>query len=708
MNVQLTRRRFVIGTAVVGGIGVLQLALPARQVQAADAASPVLPVSAWLALDTQGRVRLRVNSSDIGQGAQTGLAQLVADEMDLPFAQMDLEMAPVAPDWYVRDGSYFTGGSRSISLSFEPFRRLGASARAMLVSSAASQWQVPAAECSTAAGQVHHAKTGATLAYGALAEHFLKQPVPAEPALKPRERWSLIGQPVPRVDTPAKVRGAATYGIDFERPGLLNAALMAAPAFGARLASVDPAPALAVPGVVRIVSLDNAVAVVARKYWQAQKGLAALAPAWTEAPAGPADSAALSAALAAVENAADAEVYVPEGSTREQFEREIDARFARAARIVEATYEVPFLSHCPLEPMNATAEFAADGALTLWAPMQAQKEMRAALATALELPETRITLHTLPAGGGFGRRLKTDYGVYAAQVAREVKAPVKLIWSREEDMTHGHYRPATRTHLAAAVAADGTLLALRASGGAINDTAVGGLAVLGYTDVAVRCAQKAVKASVPVGAWRAVDATQNAFFVESLVDEVAAALERDPLEYRRLLLRDKPRELRLLDAAAERIGYGKPAPGSAHGVAFFAGWGSRVCLILDLGRDTQGMPKMHRAVAAFDCGTAVNPDAVRAQVEGGITMGLSAALHEAIHIADGRVVEQNFDGYRLLRNGECPEIEVILFDSPDVPPGGAGEPPLPPAAPALANAWARLTGQRIRRLPLLETLRASA
>jgi isoquinoline 1-oxidoreductase subunit beta len=694
-----SRRSFLIAAGSAGAGLVIGFAVLERQQRPGEPPASG-ELNAWLSIAPDNTVTIRVTNIDMGQGAQTGLAQALADELEADWSRIRVDMAPIADPYLGKDGDdYYTGGSGSIRRHFDSFRQAGATARAMLVAAAAERWGVDPSSCAASNGAVSHPRSNRSLAFGDLAPAAARQPVPADVPLKPRSSWSLIGKPVPRLDLFDKINGRAVYGIDTQVPTMLVATLAQCPYFEGRLQGVDEKPALAIEGVRQVVKLENAVAVVAADFWTAKKGLDTLAPAWTRPETPVASDAAMFARLRSEIGAGDSDVATvpPE---KEVALRRVAAAFSSAHRTVEAEYRMPLLSHSPIEPMNAIARVTA-GRCELWAPMQDQISMRDDLAKALQIPKQAVVLHSTTIGGGLGRRLKTDYGVFAALVAQRVGQPVKLVWSREEDLTHDFYRPATVGRLRAALDKDLSIRALEYTGATTNDTAFGGMGGNYGIDLVAR--QKNVKMPLPIGAWRSVDASITVFMLESLVDEVAHAAGEDPVDYRRRLLVGNPRKLRVLDAAAEMAGWGRPPAGRFQGAAFFHsnGWETTICEIAELSVDAANRIKVHRVFCALDCGTAVNPDAIEAQAQGGIILGLSAALGESVTLKDGRVEQANFNAYHVLRLGQTPEIQVRILETPDAPIGGIGEPPVPPIAPAIANALFGATGKRIRLLPLV-------
>jgi isoquinoline 1-oxidoreductase beta subunit len=654
----------------------------------------------WVSVTPDGIVRIRTTRIDMGQGSQTGLAQIVADEMDADWSKIEIEMAPVTEEYLNKDGDYYTGGSQSIRNDGDAFAEAGAAARAMLIAAAARRWNVRAESLTAKNSEVIDTANNRRASYSELCDDAARLPIPKKVARKRAGARVLIGKPVAQLGLADKVTGKAKYGIDVELPNMLVATIAQCPTFGGRLASVDEKPALGVSGVRRVVKLENAVAVVADHFWAAKQGLAALSPQWTKRDAPLASDDAMFAKLRSEIGAADSVVAALDKNTKAS-EARVKAAFTNAHKIVEAEYQVPLLAHVPIEPMNATAHVH-NGICELWAPMQSQGDMRKDLAKALNLPVNNIVLHSTKVGGGFGRRLRTDYGVLAARVARDVGQPVKLLWTREEDVTHDCYRPASVGRARAALNADFSIAALDYTGATSNDTATGGFA-RNYKVSAAIVRQKMVKFDFPIGAWRSVDPSITVFFIESLVDEIAHEANIDPVEYRRHLLKETdPRGLRALDAAAELAGWGNAPSGHHQGVAFFGSeyWGTCVCHVLELSVESGNRITIHKVSCAIDPGTAINPQLVRAQAEGGLLLGLSAALGEAITLKDGAVEQHNYDSYTPIRLRNAPQIQVRVLESEGVPLGGVGEPPVPPAAPALANALFAATGKRIRRLPL--------
>jgi isoquinoline 1-oxidoreductase beta subunit len=688
-------RRYFLASAGAGTAGLL---IGIHACAPEGAKPPQTQLNKWIAVMPDGTVRIRTTRVDMGQGSQTGLAQIVADEMDADWSKVRVEMAPVVETYLDKDGDYYTGGSESIRFDFDAFADAGATARAMLIAAAAKKWDVKPESLLARNGEVIETAGRRRASYGALCTEAAKLPVPEKVSRKPVSARVLIGKPVAQLGLADKVIGKAQYGIDIEVPGMLVGTLAQCPYFGGKLAALDERPALAFPGVHHVVKFGDAVIVLADHFWAAQQGLVRLAPEWTRPADMIANDDAMFAKLRGEIGAKDSVVSALTKDTRAG-EARLRAAFASAHKVIQAEYQVPLLAHAPTEPMNAVARVNGV-ACEVWAPMQAQGDMRNELARALNLPKSSIVLHTTKVGGGFGRRLQTDYGVLAARVARHVGRPVKLIWTREEDTSHDFYRPASVGRVRAALNDDLLIAALEYAGATTNDTATGGFARnYAVADVVVR--QKRVGFHLPVGPWRSVDPSITVFFIETLVDEIAHETGADPLDYRRRLLKDDARGLRVLNAAAEQAGWGHAPAGHHQGIAFFnsAYWGTAIAEVVELSLDSNNRIRLHKVSCAIDPGTAVNPQLIRAQVEGGVLLGLSAALGERITLKNGAVEQHNFDSYAPLRFHAAPPIEVRVLESAGAPLGGVGEPPVPPAAPALGNALFAASGNRVRRLP---------
>ena len=741
-----SRRRFILGGigiagALVVGWGVLpprQRLYPSSPLQSADGA---IPLNGWVMIGTNGRVTVALAKNEMGQGVSTSLPMLVAEELDIPLAMVDITQAPIDkiygevalladglpfhPDdrgalkrtaqWLSKKGSrefgiMVTGGSSSVKDSWLTMREAGAAARAMLLAAAAEEWKVPLAECNTAAGFVVHG-SGKRASYGELAAKAATIK-PASYQLKDPSQFTLIGHTTMRRDSPAKVNGSALFGMDVKPEGLLYAAVKMSPVFGGSLTSFDQAAVAGMSGVLQVVPVAGtragspaSVAVIAKSWWQAQRAVAKLPVVW---------DAGANAKLSSASIAEQLKMRIEQESGFTYYKTgDIDSN-ASAAQTLHAEYSAPFLAHAALEPVNCTAQLK-DGKLTLWVPTQVPSIAVTSAAKAAGIDAEDVTLHTTYLGGGFGRRLETDMVMQAVAIAREAKgAPVQLVWSREDDTAHDFYRPAALARFTATLDANGkvqTYQSKSASGAPAqkmtarafglpesgpDNTTIEGLYDLCYEFPNQKMAHVIVDSGVPIGSWRSVGHSHNAFFKESFIDEIAHASKTDPVELRRSLLQNHPRHLAVLNAAVEKAG--KPAANRAHGVALHQSFGSIVAEVAEVSIE-DGKIRVHKVTCAVDCGIVVNPDGVRQQVESAVIYGLSAALYGEITIHDGQVVQKNFHNYPMLSMSQSPEIETILIQSAEAPEG-VGEPGLPPIAPAVANAVFTLTGKRLRSLPL--------
>jgi isoquinoline 1-oxidoreductase beta subunit len=709
------RRNFLKQLAAGGLLLGVGARVGAEERQESDTVSVAATVNGWVRISPSGEVTLLTNTSEIGQGTGTALAQILAEELDLAWKNIRLEMAPVEPRFFnPKWGEYATYGSAGIAGQFESLRTAGAQARAMLIAAAADAWGVSATECQTENGQVLHMPSNRHTAYGDLAAAAARQAIPTKVALKPKSQWRLIGKGVKRLDIPSKVDGSARYGIDVTMPGLLVAAIRQSPRFGGRLSRVDPAPALAVAGVRQVVPMLDAVAVVARDYWTASKALAKLEPEWDVRAASTATSPDYNAALVEAVKQGGA-LYVPAGATVESVTVDYQAAMRDAVRQVDAIYTVPFLSHAPMEPMNATARVSASGA-ELWLPTQNPSAAAAAVAADLGLPASAVTVHITLSGGGFGRRVEFDYALQAARIAKAAGAPVKLLWSREEDMRHDFYRPAAAVRLTAGVNASGRPVALRFdsacesllyySGGGNRraalpvDRSALGTPPSFYSIGPMLLTVKTMDVGVPVGYWRSVAASQNVFAYESFFDELAHLAGIDPAEWRRQLIPEGSRARGVLEAVLERSNWRQPTAAGRHrGLALVHVNDSFVAHVIEVSVKDGTAIKIHQVTTALDCGIAINPNSIRAQIEGSVAFALSATMYGEITVENGAVTQSNFDTYRPIRLPEMPPVDVMILDSAEAP-GGVGEEAVGPFAPALVNALFAATGRRIRELPL--------
>jgi isoquinoline 1-oxidoreductase beta subunit len=708
---QISRRWFIASVAAVGGGVALGLRLPEgiSSVSAAAAANPA-EVNAWVVIQPDDTVVIRVARSEMGQGITTALPMLVAEELGCDWSKVRAEFP--SPEENLRRkrawGEMSTGGSRSVRTSQEYLRKAGAAAREMLIAAAAAQWNVPVAECQAAKSVVTHKSSGRMLRYGEVAEAAAKLPPPAEPKLKDPKDWTLLGTPQKRLDTADKVTGKPIFGIDVRVPNMLYAAIVQCPVFGGTSKSYDQGKLRDLKGVRQVVPLPNAVAVVADSWWQAKKAADTLPVTWDEGQNGKVSSATIGEFLRGGLDAAGAAVVRKNG--------DVDAALATAVKRVEAEYGAPFLSHATMEPQNCTAHVTSDK-VEIWAPTQSGEAALAAAAAAAEVAPEKVVVHKTMLGGGFGRRgAVQDYVRQAVLIAKAVGQPVKLLWTREEDIRHDFYRPAAMARFTAGLDAAGmpvawrvrvtgpsivaNLFPQRLTNGVDQSFANGFTEEMAYEVPHYEVGYAMRATHVPVGFWRSVNHSQNGFFRESFIDEMAHAAGQDPYQYRRKLLSKDPVRLAVLDAAAQKAGWYKPAPqGVSRGIALVEAYGSMCAQVAEASIGDKGEMRVHRVTAALDTGHVVNPEILRAQTESGIVYGLSAALYGAITIENGRVSQGNFDDYEMLRLADMPVVETVLVPSGGFW-GGGGELGVPPLAPALCNAIFAATGKRIRSLPL--------
>jgi len=708
----VSRREFVTVMAATGGALLLGYRAEGAQ-RAASAAAGTTSASfapnAFIRIAPDGGITLIMPQAEMGQGVYTSLSMLLAEELEVAPSQIRLEHAPPDNKLYANQffGEQMTGASSSVRAFHEPLRRAGATARTMLVTAAAESWNVEPASCRAHKGVVTHTPTRRTLTYGALATRAAALPVPDKVTLKDPKDFTLIGTPAKRLDTPSKVNGTAQYGIDVRLPGMLIATVAASPVLGGKVADVDDQKAKTVPGVRQIVRLDDAVAVVGDHMWAAKQGLAALAIRWDDGPSANLGTADIVQGLAKASETA--------GVTARK-DGDPESALAGAAKKVEVVYESPFLAHATMEPMNCTVHVRKDSC-EVWTGSQVLSRARAAAAEVTGFPLEKVVVHNHYLGGGFGRRLEVDYVAQAVRIAKQVDAPVKVVWTREEDVQHDVYRPYYYDRLAAGLDQRGTPVAwthrivgpaiiARYLPGAFRDgkdvDAIDGAVQLLYDIPAIQVEH--VRHEEPVlntGFWRGVGVTHNNFVVESFVDELAAASAQDPVAFRRALLGKSPRALAVLDLAAREGRWGQPLPRNrGRGVSLlYSGWGSYLAQVADVEVTGSGDVRVHRIVCAVDCGQIVNPDIVRAQIESGIVYGISAALWGEVTLNNGRVEQSNFHNYRVLRMNEAPPIEVYLLRNGEAP-GGIGEPGTAVTAAALNNAIYAATGKRLRKLPL--------
>src|SRR5437763_7002861 len=687
------RREFLKTGAAAGATLLIGLYLPAFDPRPrpapAHAPEPFKP-NAWIEIGPDGAVTIWTGRSEMGQGVRTAMPMIVAEELEPEWTRVRVAQADADPAY----GDQFTVGSRSVRSGFEPLRKAGAAAREMLIGAAALTWNVPREACRARNGMVEHVPTGRRLGYGDLAARAATLPVPADPPLKSPSEFRLLGHRMPRVDTPDKVSGTAVFGMDVRLPGMLYAAVARCPVFGGRVKAFDPAPALAVPGVQRVVQISSGVAVVATGTWPALQGKNALKVDWDEGATARWSRDGIWSAFAAAA-ARPGEVIRALG--------DVDPNLKAAARTVEAVYQAPYLAHACMEPMNCTAQVRG-GRCEIWAPTQNPQGVQRAAAQVTGLPVESVTVHVTYLGGGFGRRGgPVDYATEAVELAQKIEVPVQVVWTREDDIQNAVYRPATYNVLRAGLDPSGAPVAwsdrlVGPEGGSFLLTR--GADELIYPLPHFRLERATVDARVRSGAWRGVGPSQNGWVVESFVDELAHAAGKDPYAYRRELVAGQPRLRGVLDLAAERAGWGSAPPaGRSRGIALWQFGETFLAQVAEVSVGSDGMVRVHRVVCAADCGILVNPDTVEAQLQSAIVYGLTAALYGEITIERGRVAQSNFSDYRMLGLAETPEIEVHLVQS-EAAPGGVGEAGLPPIAPAVCNAVFAGTGKRIRRLPI--------
>lgn len=714
----MNRRAFVIGTAAIGGGLALGLDIPfggPEIVRAADDSPNAPEVNAWVVIQPDDTVVIRVARSEMGQGSLTGLAQLVAEELECDWSKVTTEF-PSPGQNVARNrvwGDFSTGGSRGIRTSQDYVRKGGAAARVMLIEAAANEWKVPASECSAANSVITHTPSGKTTTFGKVADAAAKLTPPSDVKLKDPKDWTIAGKGLKRLDTPDKVVGKTVFGIDVKLPGMLNAAIKDCPVTGGKLKSYDEAKIAGMKGVKKVLKVgDTAVAVIADTFWHAKTALDALPIVWDEGENARVSSASIAKWLS--EGLEGGPAYVGNSNG------DVSTALTGAAKKVEAVYSYPYQNHATMEPMNATALYTAEKCV-VWCGTQNGEAALAAVLEASELPADKCDVHKLMLGGGFGRRGQTDYVRQAVLIAKQMPGtPIKLLWTREEDMTHGRYHPITQCKMTAGFDADNNLTALhmRISGqsiqfalrpaGLINGMdpstfqglAAKGDATFGYSVPNLLIDHSMRNPHIIPGFWRGVNVNHNALYVESFMDEMAHAVNQDPLEFRRKLMKDHPKNLAVLEAVADKIGWGKPAPeGVYRGLAQYMGFGSYVAAAAEISVSDGNKIKVHRIVAATDPGYAVNPAQIDRQVAGSFVYGLTGLFYGGCTVKDGAIEQTNFDTYNSMRINEMPKVETILMPSGGFW-GGVGEPTICVAAPAVLNAYFAATGKRIRSVPL--------
>jgi CO/xanthine dehydrogenase Mo-binding subunit len=692
MTSTLDRRDFLRLGAVAGTGLFIGFRIPERG-ERGTGVTTSLP-NAFVAIDPSGDVTITVARSDMGQGVRTALPMIVADELDADWSRVRITQADAHPTNY---GSMMTVGSTSVrGGAWMVLRRAGATMRELLVATAAARWNVPASELRTESGRVVHDASQRSVGYGELVDAASSMltagtiVISEQPKLKDPSRFTIIGTRKPLLDTKDKSTGKAVYGADVRVPGMLFATVVHPPVFGGKLVSFDDSAARAVPGVRHVVAVSQGVAVAGDNTWAAREGARALKITWDDGPF------AMSTPEIVAELARLAESA--EGVESKNL-GDASAALAQAAHRVSATYEAPYLAHATMEPMNCTAHVRSDGTCEIWAPTQGPQGVQAAAMRLTSFPQHKVTVHVTQLGCGWGRRSATDFIVDAVETSMKVGSPVQVLWTREEDMQHDFYRPAAHVRLEGGVDANGRVSALKARVVAQQPGAVAGIADQPYAVPNVHVRHTAPEIAVPAGYWRSVGPSQNTFFLESFIDELAHAARRDPFELRREMLRANPRLQRVLELAADKSGWGTSLPaGRARGIAVLADRGSFVAEVAEVSVERNRV-RVHKVTCAADCGLVIHPGIVEAQLSGSVIAGLTAALYGEITIEKGRVKQSNFHDYPLLRMREVPEIAVHIVPSQEEP-GGVGEPAVPPIAPAVTNAIFALTGKRIRKLPI--------
>ena len=711
------RRTFLrVSAAAGGGLmvgGFLQDLIDAGPGTAS--AAEIFAPNVWLRIAPDDTVTIMLSQLEMGQGVMTSMPMLVAEELDADWKKIKTEWTPADAKYGNPNfgGAQLTAGSNSVRGMWKLLRTAGGTARAMLVTAAAATWGVPENSCSTENGEVVHKASGRKLRYGALVDKAAALPVPANVALKDPKDFRLLGKPVARLDIPEKVNGSAVYGLDVKRPGLLVARVARCPVFGGKVESFNADKAKAVAGVRNVVQISNGVAVVADNYWAATKGIQALEVKWNEG------------ALANLTSADIKKKYAALAEQPGKFARNdgdapavVTAR-GGSARTFERVFEVPFLAHATMEPMNCTAEVRADGC-DVWVPTQGQTASHQAAIAASGLPADKVKIHTTYLGGGFGRRGEADFVTEAVETSKAVGKPVKVVWSREDDMQHDYYRPVTYIRMWGSLDASGQPVAFMQRivqqsllkrlgalpGDGVDRISVDGSGGLPYTIPNIRVEYIETDPGIPYGFWRSVGASVQGYVVEAFIDELATTAGKDPYQFRHDLLGKAPRHRAVLDLVAEKSGWGKPLPqGHARGIAVMECFGSIVGQVAEVSV-TKGVVQIHKIWCAVDTGWVIDPDTIKAQMEGGTVYGLTAALNGEITIEKGRVVQRHFQDYPMMRHNEMPQIEVYIVPSVEAP-GGIGEPSTALAAGALLNAVAAATGKRLYKLPIADQLRTT-
>jgi len=714
MTSTLNRRSFLQVSAAAGGGLLVGACLPSWTGTDLVSAAGSFEPNVWIKVNADDTVRIMLTMLEMGQGVMTSMPMLVAEELDFDWSRIKTEWAGADPKYGNPNfgGQQLTAGSNSVRGMWKVLRESGATARVMLVQAAAQTWGVPENSCTTDKGEVIHQASGRRLKYGALVDKAAALPVPTGVTLKDPKNFKVLGNSLARLDVPEKVNGSAVFGIDVKLPGLLTAKVVRCPVFGGKVAGFNADKAKAVPGVKNVVQITNGVAVVADNYWSASRGAQALEVTWDEGPLAKLTSADI---LAKYRELAQQPGKVARNDGN------ADSTIA-SSKSFERTFEAPFLAHATMEPMNCTADVRADGC-DVYVPTQGQTPSHQAAVAASGLPADKVKVHVTYMGGGFGRRGEADFVMDAVETSKAIGKPVKVIWSREDDMQHDYYRPVSYARMWGAVDGSGKPTVfkqhivqqslMKRIGGlppnGVDFISVDGSANLPYDIPNIRVEYTEHDPGIPFGFWRSVGASFQGFVVEAFIDEMAAAAGKDPFQFRRDLLGKSPRHKAVLELAAEKAEWGKPlAAGRARGIAVMDAFGSYLAQVTEVSVDARGAVRVHRIVCTVDTGWVINPDTIKAQMEGGIVYGLTAALRGEITIKNGRVEQRHFGDYQMLRHNEMPVIEVYIVPSTEMP-GGIGEPSTALAAGSLVNAVAAATGRRIYSLPIkADQLRGTA
>lgn len=710
MTTTLNRRTFLKTATVAGGglmIGAYVPVPGGPDLDVEAAAAHAFEPNVWIRITPDDNTRIMLSMIEMGQGVMTAMPMLVAEELDIDWNKITTEWAPADRRYGNPNfgGSQTTAGSNSTRGMWKVLRTAGATGRAMLVTAAAQTWNVPEASLTTDKGVVIHQASGRRLSYGKLVDKASTLPVPKNVALKAPTQFKLLGKPLARLDIPDKVNGKAEFGIDVKRPGMLVARVVRCPVFGGKVASFDASRATAVPGVKHVVQISTGIAVVADGYWAASQGVKALQVTWNEGPL---------ATLSSEEIYDHFKTLADKPGAVARNDGDADQALA-GAKVIERAFQAPYLAHAPMEPMNCTADVRADRC-DVWVPTQSQTSTQQAAMMATGLPESKVFVHNTYVGGGFGRRGETDFVTDAVETSKAVGAPVKVIWSREDDIQHDYYRPVTYARLWAAFDASGNpivwkerivqpSLMKRLAGNldavkGVDRISVDGAATLPYNIPNIRVEYTEADPGVTYGFWRSVGNSVNGYVTEAFIDEMAAVAGKDPYQFRRALLEKQPRQRAVLDLVAEKAGWGKPLPaGHHHGIAIQECFGSIIGQVCEVSVTSAGAVRLHNVTCVVDCGWIVNPDTIKAQMEGGILYGITAALHGDITLKNGRVQQNHFGDYPPIRMPDSGHVDVYIMPSTEAP-GGIGEPSTAVAAGSIVNAVAAATGKRIYKLPI--------